>query len=72
MAPSTQPWTLKTLKEYNKYNLHFYQLEVVCRYRDPQLQVGENNRFLLNLGPKISKSWFLKTYFIPNVSDFID
>ena len=34
--------TLQALNKYNKYNLDFHPLEVVSRYRDPQLQVGEN------------------------------
>ena len=29
--------------------LNFHSLEVVSRYRDPQLQVGENYLYLLNL-----------------------
>ena len=35
------------------YNLNFHPLEVVSRYREPQLQVGENYRFLFNLRPDI-------------------
>ena len=34
-------------------NFLFYPLEVVSRYRDPQLEVGENSTFLLNLCPNI-------------------
>ena len=34
-------------------NLNFHQLEVVSRYRDPQLQVGENYSSLFNLRPNI-------------------
>ena len=37
-------------------NLNFHPLEVVSRYRDPQLQVGENYPYLLNLGVQICKS----------------
>ena len=33
------------------YFLNFYPLEVVSRYRDPQLQVGENYSYLFNLKP---------------------
>ena len=33
------------------FNLYFHRLEVVSRYRDPQLQVGEHNSYLLNLIP---------------------
>ena len=36
--------------------LNFHPLEVVSRYRDPQLQVSENYSSLLNLKPNISKS----------------
>ena len=34
--------TIKAMNKYNYYNLNFLPLEVVSRYRDPQLQVGEN------------------------------
>ena len=37
-------------------NLNFHPLEVVSRYRDPQLQVAENYCYLFNLTPKIWKS----------------
>ena len=37
--------------------LNFHPLEVVSRYRDPQLQVGGNYLYLLNLWPNICKSW---------------
>ena len=36
--------------------LIFHQLEVVSRYRDPQLQVGENDSHLFNLRQHICKS----------------
>ena len=39
-------------------NLNFYPFEVVSRYRDPQLQVGENYTYLFNLRLKIRKSRF--------------
>ena len=39
----------------------FHLLEVVSRYRDPQLKVGENDSYLFNLKPSICKSGFLKT-----------
>ena len=38
----------------NKFNVH--PLEVVSRYRDPQLQVGENYSYLFDLRPNICKS----------------
>ena len=31
--------------------LNFHPLEIVSRYRDPQLQVGENYSYLFDLGP---------------------
>ena len=49
---------------------NFFLLEVVYRYRDPQLQVDENDLYLYNLWPNICKSWYLNTNFIPNISDF--
>ena len=33
------------------FNLNFHSLEVVSRYRDPQVQVTENLRYLWNLIP---------------------
>ena len=30
----------------NGYNLNFHPFKVVTRYRDPQLQMGENNLYL--------------------------
>ena len=36
--------------------LNFHPLEVVSRYRDPQLQVAENYAYLFNLIPHIHKS----------------
>ena len=39
--------------------LNFHPLEVVSRYRDPQLQVGVNDSYLLKLKPNICKSWCL-------------
>ena len=44
---------LLTLKaQYYKKKI-FYLREVVSRYRDPQLHVGENFSYLLNLTPDI-------------------
>ena len=42
--------------------LKFHPLEVVSRYRDPQLQVGEKY-YLFNLRANIFKSWCLNTTF---------
>ena len=44
-------------------NLFFHPLEVVSRYRDPQLQVGEIYSHLFNLGPNIYKSLIFKHIF---------
>ena len=52
--------------------LHFQLLEVASRYRDPQLQVGENYWYLFNLRPSICKSWCLNSHFISNNCDLID
>ena len=41
--------TPKALNKYDKYNLNLHPREVVSRYPDPQLQVGENYSYLLNL-----------------------
>ena len=41
-------------------NLNFQPLEVVSRYRDPQLQVVENYSYLFNLRPNVYKSQYLK------------
>ena len=65
----TNPWSIKFI---NLNNLDFHPLEVVSRYRDPQLQEGENYAYnLLNLRPKISKTWSLNTHSIPNNSDLM-
>ena len=37
-------------------HIHFQSLEVVFRYRDPQLQVTENDSYLFDLRPSICKS----------------
>ena len=58
----------------NKFNplpaelpyLNFHPLEVASRYRDPQLQVGENYSYLFNSRPNICKYLRLNTHFIPN------
>ena len=52
--------------------LNFQPLEVVHRYRNPQLQVAENYSYLFNLKTNIDKSWCLDTHFIPNKSDLVD
>ena len=52
--------------------LNFHPLEVVSRYRDPQLQVSENYSYLFNFSTSICKSSCLDTRFIPNNSDLVD
>ena len=47
-----------TLKQPSKIINIFTHFEVVSRYRDPQLQVGENYTYFFN--------------FVPNNSDFVD
>ena len=43
-----RPERVNPLKRCNK-KITFHALEVLSRYRDPQLQVGENYLFLFNL-----------------------
>ena len=43
---------VKFLKFNLNFNLKIHPLEIVLRYRDPQLQVVENYSYLSNLGPK--------------------
>ena len=45
---------------------NFHPLEIVSRYRDPQLQVAENSSHFFNFCTNICKSWCLDTHFIPN------
>ena len=45
-----------------KVTLNFHLLEVVFRYRDPQLQAGENYSHVLILTPNIWKSSCLDTF----------
>ena len=52
--------------------LNFQPLEVVSRYRDPQLKMGENYAYLFNLRSNICISRCLNTHFVPNISDLID
>ena len=46
------------------HTLNFHPLEVVSRYREPQIQVGENHSFI-NLIQKNCKSLCLNTHFVP-------
>ena len=47
-------------------NLNFHPLEVVYRYRDPQLQVAKNYSYLFHLSINICKYLCLDRHFIPN------
>ena len=47
-------------------HLNFQPLEVVSRYRDPQIQVGENYSYLFNLDTNIYKLCCSDTHFAPN------
>ena len=51
------------------YKLNFHPRETVSRYREPQLQVGENYPYVFNLGPNIGRFCCLNTHFIPNNCD---
>ena len=67
----------QTLFPFNPYSseliyLNFQTLEVVSRYRDPQLQVTENYSYLFNLSTNICKSSCLDTHSIPKNSDLVD
>ena len=48
--------------------LIFHSLEDLSRYRDPQLQVGANYSYLINLTPNTG---YLNTSFIPSNSDLM-
>ena len=52
------PFSIVNPKTANLNNLNFYQLEIVSRYRVPQLQVDENYSYL-------SQSCCLNTHFVP-------
>ena len=43
-------------------NIKVNPLETLSRYRDPQLQVGENDSYLYNLIPNIYRFWCLNTH----------
>ena len=49
-------------------NLIFHPLEVVSRYRDPQLQVGENYSHLFHLRPNICKFRLLNKHSVLRVN----
>ena len=46
------------------FNLNFHPLEVVSRWRDPQLQVSENYSDLTKWGSTLFKSCWLMSHFI--------
>ena len=49
------------------FKLNFYPLEVVSRWRDPQLQVSENYSDLTILRSTVFKSCWLMSHFILNI-----
>ena len=49
------------------FNLNFHPLEVVSRWRDPQLQVSENYSGLTKWRSTLFKSCWLMSYFIFNI-----
>ena len=59
--PNVSHWWSLTLILLFIY-LNFQPLEVVSRYREPQLQVAENWSHLFNLSTNICKSWCLHTF----------
>ena len=59
----TSTLTLQYIKE-----LKFHSLEVVSRYRDPQLQVDENYSYLYNLNQIFVNVTFLMLFFTLKLS----
>ena len=49
------------------FNLNFHPLEVVSRWRDPQLQVSENYSDLTKWRSTLFKSYWLVSHFILNI-----
>ena len=45
--------------------LNFQPPEVVCRYRDPQIQVAKTYSYLFHFSTNIGKSWCLDTHSFP-------
>ena len=58
------PLTLSTAK---LFNLNFHPLEVVSRWRDPQLQVSENYSDLTKWRSTVFKSCWLMSHFFFNI-----
>ena len=58
LPPQPSPLAFHNINPYPpKLNyLNFQPLEVVSRYRDPQIQVAENYSYLFNMGTNICKS----------------
>ena len=50
-------------------NLNFQPLEVAPRYREAQLQVGENYQYLCKLRQNICRSRYLNTHLVPDICD---
>ena len=53
-------------------NFNFHSLEVVSRYRDPQLPLGEHYSHFFNLSQNICKYRCLNTLFVPNNGALIE
>ena len=49
------------------FNLYFHSLEVMSRWRDPQLQVSENYSDLIKRRSIVFKYWWLMSHFILNM-----
>ena len=56
---SLRPELITVIESAKLNNLNFRPLEAVSRYRDPQLQVGENYSYLFNLRPNISRCMYM-------------
>ena len=52
--------------------LDFQPLEVVFRYRDPQIQVAKTYSYLFLFSTNIGKSWCLDTYSFPITVILVD
>ena len=52
--------------------LNFQPLEVVFRFRDPQLQEADNYSYLFNMSINICKYWCLDIHLILDNSDLVD
>ena len=65
-TPSTRHWYINPLTA-KLFNLNFHPLEVVSRWRDPQLQVSENYSDLTKWRSTVFKYCSLMSHFIFNM-----